>query len=121
MIFHNSAQSYVRPVANVGIRQHLTRLSIGELPGGILLWKAIGKVAVAVCVATITMNVALSVYKGNLANAVVTVELQRHELMDRNINLRAKRAALLSPQAVELAAGKMLSLYSPVKGQNIKL
>jgi hypothetical protein len=121
MIFHNSAQSYVRPNANIGIRQHLARCSNGELPGGILLWKAVGKVTVAVCVATITLNVMLSVYKGNLATAAVALEQQRHELMDKNINLRAKRAALLSPQAIERAAGKRLSLHSPVKGQTIKL
>jgi hypothetical protein len=121
MIFHNSVQSYVRPVANVGIRQHLARRSTSELPGGIVLWKALGKVAVVVCVATITMSAVLSVYKGNVATAAAAVEQQRHELMDSNINLRAKRAALLSPQAIELAAGKMLSLYAPVNGQNVKL
>lgn len=117
MIFHDSAQSYARPVSKIGVRQHLARGSAWELPGGAILWKAIGKVALVVCVATISVNMLFGAYKGHLATVATAVEGQRHELMDRNITLRAARAGMLTPQSVELVAGKALSLYAPQEGQ----
>jgi hypothetical protein len=117
MIFQNSASTYARPVANIGIRQHLARRSAWELPGGILLWKAAGRVALVAFAVTIAVNMMFGVYRGNLATATVGVEELRHDLMDKNISLRAKRAIMLRPQQLEKAAGNLLALHSPVDGQ----
>ncbi len=117
MIFHDSVQSYSRPTTNLGVRQHLARRSALELPGGALFWKTAGKIVLGVCAVTIAMNIILGAYVRHLDSVVSIVEGQRHELMDRNITLRAKRAGLLTRQAIEVAAGKALSLYTPEKGQ----
>lgn len=117
MIFQDSVQSYTRPAVNIGIRQHLARRSAWELPGGVIFWKAAGKVVLGVCMATIALNMLLSVYKGHLEAIATVMEGQRHELMDKNISLRVTRAGMLTRQAVEVAAGKSLSLYMPEQGQ----
>jgi len=113
MMIHNSAQSYTRPEVNIGIgvRQQAGRYNVGEFPGGVLLWKAIGRVALAVCATTVVFTLLLGSYSDRLSSKAAELESQRHQLMDRNITLRATRAGMLTRQAVEAAAGKALSLY----------
>ncbi len=119
MIIHNSAQSYTRPEVNIGIgvRQQSGRCNVGEFPGGVLLWKAIGRVALAVCATTVVFTLLLGAYSTRLGSRATELETQRHQLMDRNIALRATRAGMLTRRAVEAAAGKALSLYPPGESQ----
>lgn len=117
MIIYNSTESYTRPTANVGIRQQLARRGVWDIPGGALLWRAIGRVGLAVVVATCGVQLLLGVVGNHLTDKMARYEEQRHQLMDTNITLRATRAGMLTQQAVEAAAGKALSLYSPVEGQ----
>lgn len=117
MIIHNSAQSYTPPTVNIGVRQQLARRTVLDLPGGLLLWKVIGKVALAVCVVAVAGSVLLGSYGNHLSTQATALEGQRHQLTDQNITLRATRAGMLTRQAVEAAAGKALSLYSPGEGQ----
>jgi len=120
MIIHNSTESYTRPTVNIGVRQQLARRNAWDLPGGALLWKGIGRVAVGVCVVTVTVNLLLGAYSSHLTSKAAVLEEQRHQLMDTNIILRATRAGMLTRQAVEAAAGKALSLYAPEEGQRFK-
>jgi len=117
MIIHNSTESYTRPVVNIGVRQQSARTSILDIPGGALLWKAAGQMAGIVCAATIVLHLMLGAYSSHLSEKTSAYEEHRHQLMDRNITLRATRAGMLTKQAVEAAAGKTLSLYAPVEGQ----
>lgn len=117
MIIYNSTESYTRPTANVGIRQQLARRGALDIPGGVLLWKTIGRVALAVLVATFGLQLLLGAYSSHLTTKVTQLEQERHQLMDTNITLRATKAGMLTRAAVEEAAGKALSLYSPDAGQ----
>lgn len=117
MIIHNSTESYTRPAVNIGVRQQLVRRGAWDLPGGALLWNMIGRVGFAVCAATVAIQLMLGAYSSHLTEKVTAVEEQRHQLMDRNITLRATRAGMLTQKAVEAAAGKALSLYTPGEGQ----
>lgn len=117
MIFQDSVQSYTRPAINIGVRQQLERSSAPELPGGVLFWRATGKMALLVFAVTLSISVLLGTYKGHLGTVAAGVESQRHELVDRNITLRVTRARMLTQQAVEAAAGKTLSLYAPDEEQ----
>lgn len=119
MTFHDLAQSYTRPEVNIGIQRNVASRSVGEIPGGVLFWKAVGKVGLVVFVVTMAMNMLLGTYISHLVTVETAVEGQRHELTDKNINLRAIRAGMLSRQAVEDAAGKTLSLYVPEQGQRL--
>lgn len=117
MIIHNSTESYTRPVVNIGVRPQPARSGIWDIPGDQLLWKAAGRMAAVVCAATLAMQLMLGAYTDHLSAKVTTIEAERHQLMDQNITLRATRAGMLTKQAVEKAAGKALSLYSPGEGQ----
>lgn len=119
MIFHDSAQSYLRPEVNIGVRHNPVRRGARDLPGGELFWKTFGRMALAVVVVTIGANLLLGAYKEHLVTVATAFEGQRHELVDGNITLRATRAGMLTRQAVEAAAGKALSLYSPSEGQRL--
>jgi hypothetical protein len=48
---------------------------------------------------------------GNTDNAIASVDNQRHELMDKNIELLARKARLYSPASVQKLAGEKLDLY----------
>lgn len=117
MIFHNSAQPYTRPAVTVGVRQQLARRHALDLPGGLLIWKQIGRMAFAVLSATIALHLMLGVYGNHMTEKSSVFEAERHQLMDRNIVLRATRAGMLTRQSVEAAAGKALSLYTPTGEQ----
>lgn len=117
MIFQDSVQSYTRPEVHIGIRRQLVRDNAAELPGGVLFWRTAAKMALPLFAVTITISVLLGTYKGHLGEVAAGVEGQRHEMVDKNITLRVTRAKMLTQQAVEVAAGKALSLYAPDKGQ----
>lgn len=99
------------------MQRQLVRNDASELPGGVLFWRATGKVALLVFAVTVSISVLLGSYKGHLGTVAAVVENQRHELVDKNITLRVTRARMLTQQAVEVAAGKALSLYAPEEGQ----
>lgn len=116
MLFHNSVQTYARPVAGAGVRQQLARRHGWEMPGGIQPWKAAGKFGLVLCAVVGVCLAGSGVYKGGLEKSVSAVESQRHDLMDTHISLLAKRATLLTPQHIELAAKETLSLRVPLPG-----
>lgn len=116
-MYHNSAQSYVRPASHIGVRQHFVRRDGWELPGGVLLWKAVGKVAAVVGLVVVLLSSVMGGYLQSLERKARIVENSRHELMDTNISLRAERAVLQAPDRIKLEAGKLLSLHVPADGQ----
>ena len=116
-MYHNSAQSYGRPASHIGVRQHLVRRDSWELPGGVLLWKAVGRVAAVVGLVVILISIAMGGYLRSLEGKTRVVENNRHDLMDSNISLRAERAVLQAPDRVRYEAGKLLSLHVPASGQ----
>jgi hypothetical protein len=73
--------------------------------------------AFAALAGTIALHLLLGVYGGHMAEKGAVLETERHQLMDRNIVLRATRAGMLTKQSVEAAAGKALSLYTPTGEQ----
>lgn len=118
MIFHDSVQSYSRTAANIGVRQQLAGRNGWALQGNTLFWKTAGKMSLAVCAVTLVINIIFGAYASHIGSTVSVIEEQRHKLMDRNISLRATRAGMLTEHAVQVAAGKTLSLYKPEKGQH---
>lgn len=117
MLFHNSVQTYARPGAEVGIRQQFARRHSWELSGGVEFWKAVGKFGLVLVVALALCQAVSGIYRNSLAKSAAVTESERHELTDAHISLLAKRATLLMPQHIELAAGKTLSLQVPGPGQ----
>lgn len=117
MIYHNSSQSYARPGINIGIRQHLVKRSARDLFRGDIFWRTLGKIGATACGVTFIITLIFGLYSSHLDKVTAQVTTYQDDLTDGNITLRAKRAGLLAPNAIEDAAGKGLSLYAPKKNQ----
>ncbi len=118
MIVHNSAQTYGRSaVGRLHVGQRPARRNAWELPGGIALWKASAKIASGVFLVALVLQIGMGIYLGSLNKSVQTAENVRHELVDANISLLAKRASLQAPRHMAEVASKLLSLHKPVTGQ----
>lgn len=117
MIFQNSTQAYPKSMANVRVRQQVRRQKVVEFPGGILLWKAMGKVSAALVLVVFALQLVLGSMAGSNVSLLKEAELERHTLVDANIMLRAQKAQLLSEAQIELAAKEKLALVVPGKGQ----
>lgn len=110
MIIHNSAQPYTRPMANIGIHQTRSGKKTTELLGWLKPTQGTGRLALVICLATVAVNLAMGGYSGHLSSATAELENHRHELIDQNITLRAMRASMMTPLAIERVAGEKLAL-----------
>ncbi len=118
MNFQNTTQlSFIRPVTNIGVRQHLQARDVLDLPGGLVLWKAVGKVLLLLLPLVATVNLFLASAINDAGNDLAAIDNQRHELMDKNIGLLAQKAQLYAPERVGQLAAQKLSLYSAAPGQ----
>jgi hypothetical protein len=121
MIFHNSIQSYARPkTALLGMRQNLARRKKTELPGGALLWIAMGKIAGVCGLVFLIFQITSGWYLHSLGQSVALAEKNRQVLMDTNIALLAERAGMIAPRRVEISNADSLALQVPAVGQVMK-
>ena len=117
MMYQGSAHSYFRSAVHVGIRQHLSRRSSFELPGGPVLWKAVGKVLLALLPVVFAMHLLLSSFVEDLGKSLGAADDSHYNLTIANSLLKAERTRLLTPDQVKGLAGDALSLHRPEKGQ----
>ena len=118
MNFHNTTQlSYLRPVTNIGFRQHLQPRGVVDLLGGVVLWKAVGKVLLVLLPLMLAANIFLAGSVNEVGQSLASVDNKRHELTDKNIGLLAQKARLYAPERVGQLAGQKLSLYAASPGQ----
>ena len=118
MIINDPARSYGRPVTGgIHVGQRPARRDAWELPGGVVLWKAVGKLALGFFACALVVRIGMGFYLNSLEQATLSAENVRHELMDTNISLLAKRASLLAPEHMDRVAGRLLSLDRPGEGQ----
>jgi hypothetical protein len=110
MNYNNSTEPYLRPTAKIGIRQHFRPRDFLDLSGWLPLWKPVGKTLLMIfpLVLLINMFVASAVTKTD--RLIVNVDNQRHELMDKNIELLARKARLWAPVNMQKLAGEKLAL-----------
>lgn len=117
MIIHNSAQSYTRPVANIGMSHRVSASKPSEYLNLLKLPQGTGRLALVICMVTAALSLTMTGYRGHLVTATTELEDRRHELMDQNITLRAMRASMMTPQAIERVAGEKLALRKAEAGQ----
>ncbi len=118
MNFHNTTQvSYLRNVTGLGVRQQLQSRGVFDLPGGLVLWKAVGTIMLFMLPFVLAVNMFLASAVNDVERSLVAVDNQRHELMDKNIGLLAQKARLYAPERVSQMAGDKLSLYAALPGQ----
>ena len=114
---NSSANNYFRSTVQIGIHQKVERKSGFDLPGGILLWKAMGKVLLWALPVILSLNLLFSSLIDSKQIKIEEMEGALSAIEANNMTLRAERAQLASPDNVKVAAAEKLSLYEPAPGQ----
>ncbi len=110
MNYYNTQEAFLRPAINIGIRQHLRERDTRDLLGGPVM-KAVGKVALVLLSTVLAIHMVMASIMGDLDRSITAVDNQRHEHMDKNIELLAKKARLLAPDNIQQLAGEKLALF----------
>lgn len=117
MNFNNASQvSYLRSATQLGVRQQLSSRDVYDLPGGLVLWKAVAKTLLLMLPVVLAAHMFLASQINDIEKSLTVVDNQRHELTDTNIGLLAQRARLYAPERINQMAEK-LSLYAAAPGQ----
>ncbi len=117
MNFNNSSQPYVSSVAQVTVGQRLQGLRIGKLPSGMTLWRPVGKTLFLLLPLVLAVNLYVVSSVSKINDSIIAVDNKHHELMDKNIELRAMKARLRVDEQFQQLAADKLSLYVHTKGQ----
>ena len=116
MNYNNSTETYMRSVAKIGI-QHARSRELFDLSSWLVLWKPVGKILLLILPVVLGINMFVSSAVTHVDLSIASVDNQRHELMDKNIGLLARKARLWSPANMEQLAGEKLALQSSAKDQ----
>lgn len=117
MNFDNSSQPYASSVAQVTVGQRLQGLRIGKLPSGITLWRPVGKTLFLLLPLVLAVNLYVVSSVSKINDSIIAVDNRHHELMDKNIELRAMKATVRNPEQLQKLAADKLSLFVHSKGQ----
>lgn len=110
MNYNNSTETYMRSVAKIGMRQYFRPRELFDLSGWLVLWKPVGKTLLVIFPLVLIINVFVASAVINTNRSIVSVDNQRHELMDKNIELLARKAKLWAPISIQKLAGEKLAL-----------
>lgn len=117
MMYQGAQQACYRSSVQIGIRQQLNRRGSLELPGGIALWKAVGKILLVLLPLVVGCQLVLTSLSTGMEKDIGRIDDQYYNLMITNSLLKAERTGLLTPAKVESLAGKKIALQKPEKGQ----
>ncbi len=117
MIINPSAHTMI-PRRNA-FRRHTARRrrEALSLPGGKQLWLSVTKVLLVSFLFLFIGSSLLSGTATRVAAEIDALEMSHAELVSTNVLLRAKKAQLFSPKAVEVTAGNQLAIHIPASGQ----
>lgn len=116
-MYQDSAHAYFRSAVHIGMRQHLSRRGALEFPGGLLLWKAVGKVLLVLVPAVVAAHLLFSSFVSNAEESVRAADDHHYNLTIANSLLKSERSRLLTPEQVRALVGDSYSLHAPEKGQ----
>lgn len=111
MNYNNPTEAYMRPTAKIGMRQPVRPHDLIDLSSWLILWKPVGKILLVIFPFVLGINMLIASAVTSADSAIAGVDNQRHELMDKNIELLARKARLWSPDSVQKLAGEKLDLY----------
>ncbi len=117
MNYHNSSQTYLQSAVKIGIQQHGRSRELFDLSGWVVLWKPVGKIMLLILPIILGINMFVASSVTDTDRLLTAVDDQRHELMDKNMELLARKARLWSPTNMEQLAGEKLALHSSAKDQ----
>lgn len=117
MNFHNPAQTYFRPTPRSSFHQELFNQRAYSLAGEKRLWLSVGKLLLVLLPVVLAGHLWLAHANQNLERRVRGAENVRHQCIDTQIDLVAKKTQLSSVERVRIMAAEKLSLYVPGKEQ----
>lgn len=117
MMYQGAPQACYRSSVHIGIRPQLSRRGSLELPGGIALWKAVGKMLLVLLPLVFGCQLVLRFLSTGMEEDISRIDDQYYNLMITNSLLKAERGGLLNPEKVESLASKKIALQKPEKGQ----
>ena len=121
MTIQISTGNYFRTAAHVGIRQKVARRRALDLPGGIQLWQAVGKVLLWTVPLVLSLNLicssVINSYHSEIAATQQTMAAEE-KLMNE---LLQQKQQLTSPMRVKIAAAVKLDLYEAEPNQIIHM
>ena len=117
MNFHSTSQAYMRPVIQVGPGQRSLPQRKASFPATIAFWRPVGKILLVLLSIVLAINMYVTSSLDKAGESIIAADNKRHELMDKNIELRAKKAWLRADEQFQQLAGEKLSLYVHRKGQ----
>jgi hypothetical protein len=117
MNIHNPAQPYYRARAHSNLFRQLSGRQDISRSGDRKVWRAVGKMLLVFSPLVLAINLGLASCSHTLEQSVQAVSNVRHERVERQISLRAKKEQLSSPERVRIIAAQKLSLYVPDQEQ----
>jgi len=117
MNFHSSTQPYVRSVVQVGAGQRPLRSGIGRFPVSFVFYRSVLKFLCLLFPLVFAINMYVGASIGKVDKSIVMVDNEHHQLMDKNIELRARKALIRGPEQLQRLAAEKLALYVHTKGQ----
>ncbi len=117
MNYHTPAQTYYRTASKVIYKQQVHRQKIFDFPGGVMVWRTVGKIFLFCLPVIFSINLCFTFYLEKIETSIQVAEDARFEIMNDHIVLRAQKARLMSPEYVQIAAAEKLSLHVPRIGQ----
>ncbi len=117
MNFHIPAPPCYRPRAHSNLFRQLASQQDIPRSGDRTVWRAVGKVLLFFSPFVLAINLGLASCSQTLERSVQAAGDLRHERMERQFDLRAKKEQLSSPERVRLIAAEKLSLYTPEQEQ----
>ncbi len=112
MNYNNPTEmSYMRSATKIGMRQLFGPRDLVALSSWLVLWRPVGKVLLIILPIVLIINMFLTSAIANIDHSIVNVDNQRHELVDKNMELLARKASLWSPANMQKMAGEKLALH----------
>jgi len=117
MHIQSSTENVFRSAAHVGVRQKIARRRVMDLPGGILLWKAVAKALIWGLPVILAANLWCAHAVDDSRVQRLSLQQELEALQSSGGDLALQRQRLTSPVRVKIAAAEKLSLHEPGPGQ----
>ena len=117
MTIQSTTGNYFRTAAHVGIRQKVARRRPLDLPGGLQLWQAVGKILLWSVPLVLTLNLVCSSVINSYRSEIAATQQAMFEEEKQMNELLQQRTRLTSPVRVKIAAAVKLDLFEPEPNQ----
>jgi ABC-type thiamine transport system ATPase subunit len=117
MNIQSTTGNYFRTAVQVGVRQKVARRRPLDLPGGLQLWQAVGKVMLWGVPLVLSLNLLCSSLSNSYRSEITVMQQAIHQEEKQMEQLLQQRTRLTSPVRVKIAAAAKLDLFEPEKNQ----